>query len=164
VNAAALRAGLKTVASAILADVEPGLPARRNRVATGKTIGGFERSIIRTVFPGGGTPPSTAGKDARRHIFRQALKHLSAVDPVMRRLIRTVGWCELAPETRRSPFQSLVQGVAHQQLNGTAAGNILARFKKLFPGRRFPRPEDLAKVTDEQIRVSCRPALMRVQM
>jgi DNA-3-methyladenine glycosylase II len=97
-------------------------------------------------------PPSTAGKDACRHIFRQAIKHLSAVDPVMRRLIRTVGRCELAPETGRSPFQSLVQAVAHQQLNGTAAGNILARFKKLFPGRRFPRPEDLAKVTDEQIR------------
>ena len=26
------------------------------------------------------------------------------------------------------------------------------RFKKLFPKRRFPKPEDLAKVTDEQIR------------
>ena len=81
-----------------------------------------------------------------------ALKHLAAVDPVMRRLIREVGKCELVPETKRSPFQSLVQAVAHQQLNGTAAGNILARFKKLFPGRKFPKPEDLAKVTDEQIR------------
>jgi DNA-3-methyladenine glycosylase II len=56
------------------------------------------------------------------------------------------------PETRRSPFQSLVQAVAHQQLNGTAANTILTRFKKLFPGRRFPRPEDLAGVTDKQIR------------
>ena len=28
----------------------------------------------------------------------------------------------------------------------------LARFKKLFPGRKFPEPEDLAEVTDEQIR------------
>ena len=53
---------------------------------------------------------------------------------------------------RRPPFQSLVQAVAHQQLNGTAANTILTRFKKLFPGRKFPRPEDLAKVTDEQIR------------
>jgi hypothetical protein len=52
----------------------------------------------------------------------------------------------------RSPFQSLVQAVAHQQLNGTAANTILTRFKKLFPGRKFPRPEDLAKVTDKQIR------------
>jgi DNA-3-methyladenine glycosylase II len=81
-----------------------------------------------------------------------ALKHLSAVDPVMRKLIREVGACKLEPEMRRPPFQSLVQAVAHQQLNGTAANTILTRFKKLFPRRKFPRPEDLAKVTDEQIR------------
>ncbi len=70
----------------------------------------------------------------------------------MRRLIRKNGPSGLKPETRRSPFQSLVQAVAHQQLNGTAAGAILRRFVKLFPGRRFPRAEDLASVTDEQIR------------
>jgi len=70
----------------------------------------------------------------------------------MRRIIREIGRCGLVPETRRSPFQSLVQAVAHQQLNGTAANTILNRFKKLFPGRRFPRPEDLADVTDQQIR------------
>jgi len=70
----------------------------------------------------------------------------------MRRLIRAVGSCELVPETRRQPFQSLVQAVAHQQLNGTAANTILTRFKGLFPGKRFPRPEDLASVTDAQIR------------
>jgi DNA-3-methyladenine glycosylase II len=80
------------------------------------------------------------------------LKHLSAVDPVMRRLIREFGPCGLVPETRRSPFQSLVLAVAHQQLNGTAADAILARFKKLFPGRRFPRPEDLASVSDNNLR------------
>lgn len=81
-----------------------------------------------------------------------ALKHLSAVDPVMRKLIRQVGACELEPETWRSPFQSLLQAVAHQQLNGRAAETILKRFKKLFPGRRFPKPDDLPKVTDVQIR------------
>jgi DNA-3-methyladenine glycosylase II len=82
----------------------------------------------------------------------EAHKHLSTRDPVMRRLIREHGLCELAPETRRSPFQSLVQAVAHQQLHGTAANNILARFRKLFLGRKFPLPHDLAGVTDEQIR------------
>jgi len=81
-----------------------------------------------------------------------ALKHLSTIDPVMRRLIRDFGPCGLVPETRRSPFQSLVQAVAHQQLNGTAANAILARFKKLFPGRRFPRPEDLSPVSDDELR------------
>ncbi len=81
-----------------------------------------------------------------------ALKHLSAADPVMRRLIREIGPCRLEHEPWRSPFQSLVQAVAHQQLHATAAGNILARFKQLFPRRRFPKPEDLAGVTDAQLR------------
>ena len=82
----------------------------------------------------------------------EILRHLAAADPVMRRIIRQHGACELKPETRRSPFQSLVQAIAHQQLNGTAANTILTRFKKLFPGRRFPRAADLAGVTDAQIR------------
>jgi DNA-3-methyladenine glycosylase II len=70
----------------------------------------------------------------------------------MKSLIREHGFCALVPETRRSPFQSLVQAVAHQQLNGTAANTILTRFKKLFPKRRFPRAKDLASVTDKQLR------------
>jgi DNA-3-methyladenine glycosylase II len=82
----------------------------------------------------------------------QALRHLAKVDSVMRKLIREVGPCGLKPETKRTPFQSLVQAVAHQQLNGTAANTILTRFIKLFPKRKFPKPEDLASVTDEQIR------------
>lgn len=70
----------------------------------------------------------------------------------MRRLIREHGPCELEPETRRSPFQSLVLAVAHQQLHAAAANTILTRFKKMFPHRKFPRPGDLAGVTDGQIR------------
>ena len=81
-----------------------------------------------------------------------AHRHLSKNDPVMKRLIREHGACKLEHQPRRPPFQSLVMAVAHQQLNGTAANTILTRFKKLFPGRKFPRPEDLAKVTDAQIR------------
>ena len=81
-----------------------------------------------------------------------ALKHLSATDPVMKKLIAEHGACKLEHEPWRSPFQSLVLAVAHQQLHATAAGNILGRFKKLFPKRRFPKPADLADVTDEQLR------------
>jgi DNA-3-methyladenine glycosylase II len=82
----------------------------------------------------------------------EAHKHLSSRDPVMGLLIQEHGLCELAPETRRSPFQSLVQAVAHQQLHGKAANTILTRFQKLFPGKKFPRAEDLAGVTDQEIR------------
>lgn len=81
-----------------------------------------------------------------------ALAHLAKVDPLMGKLIETIGPCRLIPDRKRSPFQSLVRAVAHQQLHGAAAENILKRFIKLFPGRRFPRAEDLASVTDEQLR------------
>lgn len=83
---------------------------------------------------------------------REAIEHLSRADVRMRRLIRDVGPCTLEPSPERSPFQSLVRAVAHQQLNGTAAETILGRFLALFPRKKFPTPEDLASVSDDQIR------------
>ncbi len=70
----------------------------------------------------------------------------------MRKLIRRVGPCTLEAEPGYTPFQSLVRAVAHQQLHGKAAATILGRFQGLFPGRRFPGPQALSKVTDEQLR------------
>lgn len=81
-----------------------------------------------------------------------AIEHLSKVDPVLRGVIREIGPCTLVPETRRAPFESLVRAVAHQQLNGAAAETILKRFLAHFPGRRFPRPEDIAGLPDASIR------------
>lgn len=80
------------------------------------------------------------------------LLYLGRSDPVLRRLITRVGPCLMRHDPKRSPFQSLVLAVANQQLNGKAANTILGRFKALFPGRRFPGPEDLAEVTDDQMR------------
>lgn len=79
-------------------------------------------------------------------------EHLSRVDPVMGRLIRRAGPYGLVPSPRRTPFQSLVRAVANQQLNGKAADTILGRFIGLFPGKRFPGPEDLKGVGDDQLR------------
>jgi DNA-3-methyladenine glycosylase II len=83
----------------------------------------------------------------------EALRHISKVDPVMRRVIRRVGECRLAPQMKRSPFESLVRAIAHQQLHGTAAERILGRFIELFPGRKkFPSPEDLAHLPEGALR------------
>ena len=84
----------------------------------------------------------------------EAHAHLSRRCPVMRRLIKSHGPCALVPEARRSPFESLVSAVAHQQLNGTAAETILRRFRGLFPGRRFPTPAQLATVQDDALRAA----------
>src|SRR5205814_10355942 len=75
-------------------------------------------------------------------------------DKILARLIRKVGTCTLSPKTRRSPYETLVQSVAYQQLNGTAAATILGRVKALYPGRRFPTPEDLLGTPDERLRAA----------
>lgn len=82
----------------------------------------------------------------------EAVRHLSASDKTLARLIRQVGPCTLKPRRRRSPFQALVQAVTHQQLNGTAAATILKRLLALYPDKRFPSPADLLATPDEQLR------------
>lgn len=81
----------------------------------------------------------------------EAHRHLSKADPVMRGLIRTVGHCGLRPEVR-TPFEALVTAVAHQQLHGAAAETILKRFKASASGRKFPKPADVDRLSDDAIR------------
>jgi DNA-3-methyladenine glycosylase II len=84
----------------------------------------------------------------------EAIKHLTKADRVLGRLIKKVGPCGWKPERRRSPFESLVQAVTHQQLNGIAAKAILGRVKALYPDRAFPSPEDLLATPDEKLRAA----------
>ncbi len=83
---------------------------------------------------------------------KRAVAHLSS-DPVMAALIEKVGIIPLRP-LRLSPFQSLTHAIIHQQLSGTAAGTILARFQKLFPDDEFPAPGQVAKASVDQLRAA----------
>ncbi len=80
------------------------------------------------------------------------IDHLSNVDPVMGRLIEKIGPFLLKPKGRRSPFESLVRAIAYQQLHDKAAESILKRFIALFPGRKFPRPDELLSMNMRSIR------------
>lgn len=82
----------------------------------------------------------------------ETLEHLHRVDRTLSSLIRAVGPCTLKPKRRRTPFQALAQAIVFQQLNGTAAATILGRVKALYPGRRFPTPEDVLATSDEALR------------
>jgi len=84
----------------------------------------------------------------------KAIAHLTRSDRVLRRLIREVGPCTLKPKNHRTPFRALVESITYQQLNGTAAATIFGRVKALYPGRGFPRPEDLLATPDEQLRAA----------
>ncbi len=85
-------------------------------------------------------------------MHRDAELHLAKADRVLARVIRDVGPCTIRPRRNCQPFQSLVQAVAHQQLNGTAANTILKRFIALFPGQKFPSPDAIVAAPDERLR------------
>ncbi|MES2568722.1 MAG: DNA-3-methyladenine glycosylase [Verrucomicrobiota bacterium] len=82
----------------------------------------------------------------------EACEYLSNRCEVMRRLIREHGPCMLVLNGRRTPFESLVRAVAHQQLHASAAESILARFVALFGTGRFPTPQRFATVSDDAVR------------
>src|SRR3990167_8899840 len=71
----------------------------------------------------------------------------------MARLIRDIGPCALRP-LRWSPYESLTRAIAHQQLNGRAAQTILARFVALYPGKRFPEPDDVLATHSARLRAA----------
>ena len=111
----------------------------------------------------------------------RAISHLAATGSEMRDLIAAIGACELSPAWQRSPFESLVRAVSHQQLQGKAAEAILGRFLALFAPRfrpgRYPGsrrsgsagrrilteqdPGDPRHRGEGGGRVSCRPARKR---
>ncbi len=79
-------------------------------------------------------------------------RHLSRIDPVMKRTIAEIGPYGLVLRVGRSPFESLTRAIAYQQLHGKAAESILKRFIALFPGRRFPLPTEVLAAKPEMIR------------
>lgn len=82
----------------------------------------------------------------------EAVEHLCRSDKTLARLITRVGPCTLKLHSRRTPFVALVTAVTHQQLNGTAAKTILKRFLALYPGKRFPTPEDVLATPEDLMR------------
>jgi DNA-3-methyladenine glycosylase II len=87
-------------------------------------------------------------------MHERAIEHLTGADPVLARVIEQAGPCRLRVNRQQSPFEALVEAVAHQQLNGKAAQTILGRVKALHPHRDFPTPEDLLATPDEQLRAA----------
>lgn len=83
----------------------------------------------------------------------EAVEHLCRADKALARLIKKVGPCTMKLR-RHSPFAALVTAVTYQQLNGTAARTILKRVLALYPGKRFPSPEDILATPDERLRAA----------
>jgi DNA-3-methyladenine glycosylase II len=80
-----------------------------------------------------------------------ALRHLSKVDPVMKKVIERVGPCTLAP--RGDPFVALCQAIFTQQVSTAVATVLFARFRKLF-SRSKPTPKGVLRLGDDQMRLA----------
>ena len=85
---------------------------------------------------------------------KKAAAHLSKVDRHLGRVIRKVGSGDVAFPRGVNPYRTLVTAVAHQQLTGKAANTILGRVLALYPGKRFPAPEDLVRTPDSKLRAA----------
>lgn len=83
---------------------------------------------------------------------RKAAAHLTKVDRILARVIRKVGPGDVAFTRGVNPYRTLVSAVAHQQLTGKAAKTILGRVIALYPGKKFPTPEDLVRTPDAKLR------------
>jgi len=82
---------------------------------------------------------------------QKAAQHLKSTDPILEGLIDKIG--PITIKARRVPvFQSLVQAIIYQQLNGKAADTILSRFEALFGDGHFPSAEQVLAIDLERLR------------
>ena len=79
------------------------------------------------------------------------MRHLRRADPVLARLVDHVGPCRYEVHREIGPFAYLTTAIVHQQLAGAAAATIHRRLCALA-GRKHPRPEDIARLSDAELR------------
>jgi len=89
----------------------------------------------------------------RAHIGRRARSHLRRVDPVLARVMESVGAYKPADRTGGSHFHALIRSIVFQQLSGKAASTIHARFLDLYADRS-PTAEQVLATPDEQLRAA----------
>jgi len=83
--------------------------------------------------------------------YRASVRHLKRVDPVLARVIESVGPCRMPVRSEGTHFQALARSIVFQQLSGKAAGTIHGRFAALF-ANGDPEPSSMLTFTDVQLR------------
>jgi DNA-3-methyladenine glycosylase II len=93
----------------------------------------------------------TDGRRSPRYDSAAAIAQLSAADAKLGELIRRAGPFTLRLKSAHSPFESLLESIVYQQLNGRAAATILGRVLELSGGIH-PSPQALLDTPDERLR------------
>lgn len=83
---------------------------------------------------------------------RAAVAHLRRADPVLARVIDSVG--PFALRLRRERFQALCRAIIFQQLAGAAARTIYERFVALFGAQGFPSPRQVLDAPEAAMRAA----------
>ena|ERR1700676_3963591 len=82
----------------------------------------------------------------------EALAHLKGRDAKLGALIERVGEFKLRLDAGPSPFESLLESILYQQLNGKAAATIHSRVREYFGGD--PTPQAMIDTPDERLRAA----------
>jgi DNA-3-methyladenine glycosylase II len=82
----------------------------------------------------------------------EALAHLCVADPKLGALINRAGAFTLRLDPSQSPFESLLESILYQQLNGKAAASIHRRVREYYSGD--PAPQLLLDTPDEVLRAA----------
>ncbi len=84
--------------------------------------------------------------------MKSALKHLAGTDPRFAALIQRARPFDLVAKPLVSPFDSLAESIAYQQLSGKAAATIFGRVRALYGRRKRLDPKLVLATPDEKLR------------
>lgn len=84
---------------------------------------------------------------------KHAVIALKKADKKLAKIITAVGPCTLKANDSLSPFHSLAESIAYQQLTGKAAKTIWTRVLALFRGK-YPSPKQLLNTPAETLRAA----------
>ena len=83
----------------------------------------------------------------------KAAAHLSAADPILARLIETVGPFRMELKSSRSVFGALAEAIVYQQLSNKEAATIFGRVEALFPrAKQGFTPGHILRTSDDKLR------------
>ncbi len=82
----------------------------------------------------------------------EATRWLAERDEHLKRLIEETAAFRLDREEAASPYEALLESIAHQSISGKAAATIFGRLKALGGRNRVPRPEEMLKLRTPTLR------------
>jgi DNA-3-methyladenine glycosylase II len=81
-----------------------------------------------------------------------AVRHLSACDAQLKRLIAETPPFRIDVADEPSPYEVLLKAIAYQSISGKAAATIFARIKTLGENGKPPTPEKMMKIPTAKLR------------